>query len=61
MFRFSARRERVRGFGPELVDEYFCEAHAPGRVRHERDLRLAIRRIAEGAGAAYEVSQSGMW
>ena len=52
--------EPLVGFGPALVEEYFRGEHAPGRVRHERDLRLAIRRIAEGAGSPYEVPQPGM-
>ena len=52
--------EPLVGFGPELVKGYFKEEHAPGRVRHERDLRLAIRRISEGAGSPYEVPQPGM-
>jgi hypothetical protein len=52
--------EPLVGFGPELVEEHFRGEHAPGRVRHERDLRLAIRRIAEGAGSPYEVPQPGM-
>lgn len=38
----------VIGFGPDLVNEYFYETHAPGRDRHERDLRLAVQRISEG-------------
>lgn len=48
--------EPLIGFGPELVNEYFYEDYAPGRVRHERDLRLAVRRIAEGAVSSHEVS-----
>ena len=52
--------EPLVGFGPGLVEGYFKEEHAPGRVRHERDLRLAIRRISEGAGSPYEVPQPGM-
>lgn len=52
--------EPLVGFGPELVEEHFQAEHAPGRVRHEQDLRVAIRRIAEGAGSPYEVPESGM-
>jgi hypothetical protein len=48
--------EPLVGFGPELVAEYFYENHAPGRVRHERDLLLAIQRISEGSRTLHEVS-----
>lgn len=52
--------EPLVGFGPRLVEEHFQAEHVPGRVRHERDLQRAIRRIAEGAGSPYEVPQPGM-
>ena len=44
------------GFGRGLVEEYFYEAYVPGRVAHERDLRLAVERIGEGAVSSYEMS-----
>jgi len=38
----------VIGFGAELVSKYFHGDYASGRIKHERDLQLAIQRIAEG-------------
>ena len=37
--------------GGEHFHEHAPAGTAPGRVRHERDLRLAIHRIAEEAGS----------
>jgi hypothetical protein len=49
-FPFLFNLKPIVGFGSELVNEYFDERFAPGRDAHERDLRLAIQRISEGAG-----------
>ena len=39
----------VIGFGAELVSKYFHGDYASGRIKHESDLQLAIKRIAGGA------------
>jgi hypothetical protein len=43
------RLKPVIGFGAELVRKYFHEDYASGRIKHERDLQLAIKRITGGA------------
>ena len=36
----------VIGFGDELVERLFNAEHVPGRLRHERDLRCAMRAMS---------------
>jgi len=37
----------IIGFGSELVSEFFYEDYVQGRIRHERDLQLALKDLAE--------------
>ena len=33
------------GFGHEITNSYFDQDHAPGRIKHEQDLRMALTKI----------------
>ena len=35
------------GFGTELVSEFFYDDYVQGRIRHERDLELALKDLAQ--------------
>jgi len=37
----------IIGFGSELVSEFFYEDYVQGRIRHERDLQLAVEDLAQ--------------
>jgi hypothetical protein len=37
----------IIGFGSELVSEFFYKDYVQGRIRHERDLQLALKDLAE--------------
>jgi hypothetical protein len=39
----------IIGFGSELVSEFFYKDYVQGRIRHERDLQLALKDLAEVA------------
>lgn len=39
----------IIGFGSELVRKFFYEAYVHGRIRHERDLQMALQRLAQVA------------
>lgn len=39
----------IIGFGSGLVSKFFYETYARGRIRHEHDLALALRKLAEAA------------
>jgi len=39
----------IIGFGSELVSKFFYEAYVHGRIRHEHDLQMALKRLAQVA------------
>lgn len=39
----------IVGFGSELVSEFFYEAYARGRIRHELDLQMALEKLTQVA------------
>ncbi len=39
----------IIGFGSEIVSKFFYEDYVRGRIRHERDLELALQKLAQVA------------